>query len=240
MTTFPVPCGAAVVAADRPALAAARRGALAMAPLLAAYVPFALVVGSVAAEHGGPFAAWAGSWMIFGGSAHLATVRTLNAGPIAAILTGLLVNARLLVYGASLGHRWSEQPRWFRFAAAGLIVDPTWAVGERHAAESTDLREQRGYFIGAGLALGVVWTTAIAVGAVLGARLESIDLSIIIPLCLLGLIGGGLRAPGARSVIVVAAAAALLTAGWPSGTGLLVAVVAGCLTGIVSEPRSRR
>src|SRR4051812_25447079 len=65
-------------AAGRPAWAAARRGAVAMVPLLIGFIPFALVVGSVATEHGGPFAAFAGGWLIFGGSAHLATVNTLD------------------------------------------------------------------------------------------------------------------------------------------------------------------
>jgi predicted branched-subunit amino acid permease len=240
MSTFSATAATGVEPAERPTLAAARRGGLAVLPMLAAYIPFALVVGSVATEHGGPFAAWAGGWLIFGGSAQLATVRTFDAGTVAAILTGLLVNARLLVYSASLGRQWAEQPRWFRFAAAGLIIDPTWAVGERHAAQCDDLREQRGYFLGAALTLGTGWTTAIAVGALIGARLDSIDLSIVIPLCLLGLIGAGLRARGARSVIVVSAAVALLTASWPSGTGLLMAVAAGCVTGMVNERRSRK
>ena len=84
--------------------------------------------------HGAPLAGWAGSWLIFGGSAHLAAIRTLDqAGAVAAILTGLLINARLLVYSASLARRWRGQPRWFRVAAAGLIIDPTWAAAERHA-----------------------------------------------------------------------------------------------------------
>jgi hypothetical protein len=45
-----------------------------------------------------------------------------------------------------------------------------------------------------------------AVGALVGARLDWLDLQIFIPLCLLGLVGAGLRAPSARSVIVAAAA----------------------------------
>jgi len=115
--------------------AAARRGALVSLPLLAGYVPFALVIGSIAAEHGGPFEGWAGGWLIFGGSAHLAAMRTLDsAGAVAAILTGLLINTRLVVYSSSLARRWSKQPTWFRVAAAGLIIDPTWAVAEPHAA----------------------------------------------------------------------------------------------------------
>jgi len=221
--------------------AAARRGALVSLPLLAGYVPFALVIGSIAAEHGGPFEGWAGGWLIFGGSAHLAAMRTLDsAGAVAAILTGLLINTRLVVYSSSLARRWSKQPTWFRVAAAGLIIDPTWAVAEPHAAQTDDLHEQRGYFLGAGLTLGIGWTTAIVIGALIGARLDSVDLSIVIPLCLVGLVGAALRTAGSRTVIVVAAAVALLTAHWPNGTGLLAAVLAGTATGIAYERRSRK
>ena len=224
---------------DVAAPSAARSGAMAMIPLLAAFVPFALVIGSAAADHGSPLAGWAGSWLIYGGSAHLATIRTLDAaGPTAAILTGLLVNARLLVYSASLAQHWREQPRWFRIVGAGLIIDPTWAAADRHAGQCADLRQQRRFFIAAGLTLGIGWSGAMAVGALMGARLDWLDLEIVIPLCLLGLVGTGLRTAGARSVIVVAASTALLTAGWPAGTGLLVAVVAGCAAGLASDRRS--
>ena len=225
---------------DTSAVSGARRGVLTMLPLLAAYTPFALVIGSAVASHGAPVAGWAGSWLIYGGSAHLAAIRTLDeAGAVPAILTGLLINARLLVYSASLARRWRDQPRWFRIAAAGLIIDPTWAVSERFAEECSDPRQQRRYFIAAGLTLGVAWSGAIAVGAVMGARLDWLDLEIVIPLCLLALVGPGLREPGARPVIVVAAVTALLTASWPYGTGVLAAVVAGCATGLANEQRSR-
>jgi predicted branched-subunit amino acid permease len=231
------PAAAIVV---EPSRSAARDGVLAMLPLLAAYIPFALVIGSAVSEHGSPLAGWAGSWLIYGGSAHLATLRTLdNAGAVAAILTGLLINARLLVYSASLARRWSAQPRWFRIVAAGLIIDPTWAAAERHADHCTDPRRQRQFFIAAGLTLGAGWSAAIALGVSMGARLDRLDLEIVIPLCLLGLVGPGLRATGARSVIVVSAMAALVTTSWPAGTGILVAVVAGGAAGLVSDRRSR-
>ena len=211
-----------------------------MLPLLASYVPFALVIGSAAADHGSALAGWAGSFLIFGGSAHLAALRTLDqSGPLAAIFTGLLVNARLLVYSTSLARRWPEQPRWFRLAAAGLIIDPTWAAAERHAGQCPDLRQQRGYFLASGLTLGAGWSGAMGLGALMGARLDWLDLQIFIPLCLLGLVGAGLRATGARSVMAVAAAVALLTADWPAGTGLLAAIVAGCATGLATDKRSR-
>lgn len=228
-----------VVTHDPREASGARSGALAMLPLLAAYVPFALVVGSVVAAHGSRVAGWAGSVLIFGGSAHLAAIRTLDtAGPVAAVLTGLLVNARVLVYSAALARRWRGQPRWFRVAAAGLIIDPTWAAAEHDAAQSTDPRRQRHFFLAAGLTLGAGWSAAIALGALMGTRLDGLDLDIAIPLCLLGLIGPALRADGARPVIVAAASVALLTAGWPDGTGLFAAVAAGCAAGLASDRRS--
>jgi predicted branched-subunit amino acid permease len=65
-----------------PARSAALDGVLTMLPLLAAYIPFALVIGAAVAEHGSPVAGWSGSWLIYGGSAHLAAIRTLDeAGP---------------------------------------------------------------------------------------------------------------------------------------------------------------
>jgi len=217
---------------------AARAGAVAMLPLLAGYCPFALVIGATVAAHGDRLAGWAGSWLIYGGSAHLATLRTLDhAGPVIAILTGLLINARLLIYSASLARRWPDQPRWFRFVAAGLIIDPTWALAERHGEQCTDLAAQRRYFVAAGLTLGIGWSATIAVGALLGGHLEWLDLDIVVPLCLLGLVGQGLRTRGARTVIAVAAAAAVLTAGWPAGSGLLIAVAAGAIAGLMCDRR---
>ena len=231
--------GRALTTTEPPAtteLSAARRGALEMLPLLAGYVPFALVIGATAAELGSPLAGWTGSWLIYGGSAHLAALRTLHgAGAMMAILTGLLINARLVVYSSSLARRWPAQPRWFRFVGAGMIIDPTWAAAERHANVCHDPRQQRRFFIAAGLTLGIGWSAAIAVGALLGARLDWLDLEVVVPLCLLGLVGPDLRARDSRSVIVVAGSIAVLTAGWPAGTGLLAAIAGGCAMGMAQH-----
>ena len=190
-----------------------------------------LVIGSAVADHGQPVAGWAGSWIIFGGSAQLAAIRTLDeAGAVAAILTALLIHARLVVYSTSMARHWAGQPRWFRVTAAALIIDPTWAVAEQHAATSTDAREQRRFFLGAALTLGAGWSAAMAAGILLGARLDWLDLQIAVPLCLLAIVGGSLRTGGTRVVIAAAALTAFLTSGWPSGTGLLAAVAAGLLS----------
>lgn len=219
---------------------AARDGVLAMLPLAAGYVPFALVIGAAVAEHGDALAGWAGSLLVYGGSAHLATIRTLDkAGLAAAVLTGLVINARLIVYSASLARRWAGQPRWFRVAAAGLIIDPTWVAAESHADRCADPVAQRRYFLASGVALGVVWATAIAMGAVVGARLAWLDIDIVVPLCLVALVGPGLRARSERPVVLAAAGTAVLTRQFPAGSGLLVAVATGVVVGSFVERSGR-
>ena len=217
-----------------------RQGATAMFPLVVAYAPFAFVIGAAAADHGTPIAGWAGSWLIYGGSAHLATIRTLDdAGPLLAIATGLLINARLLVYSAGLAQSWPNQPRWFRIAAAGLIIDPTFAAGERFAADCRNVVDQRRHFLAAGLTLGAGWSTAIGLGAILGSRMGGVDVDIVIPLCLLALVGDALRVSASRVVVFVAALVGTFTSSFPAGTGLLLAIAAGAWAGLASERRSR-
>ena len=81
----------------------ARTGSFAMLVLLPAYVPFALLIGAAAAARGESLAGWAGSLLIFGGSAQLAAIRVMDrSGPEAAVLTGLLVNAAF----SSTARRW--------------------------------------------------------------------------------------------------------------------------------------
>jgi predicted branched-subunit amino acid permease len=217
-----------------------RAGAASMTPLLVAYVPFALVIGTVLADHGGAAVGVAGTVGIFGGSAHLATVRTLeHAGLVAAILTGLVVNARIVVYSASLARRWRGQPRWFRLAAAAFVIDPTWALGERLADEGADPARVRRRFLAAGATLGVGFTATVAVGIVAGGHAAVPGLEIAVPLCLLALVGPSLGQRANRRVVAVAASVALCTAGWPAGTGLLAATAAGCAAGATRAESAR-
>jgi predicted branched-subunit amino acid permease len=223
---------------DAPRSAAAD-GVRAMLPLIAGYLPFALVIGAAVGAHGDALAGWAGSWLIYGGSAHAATLRTLGTGSVLlAIGTGILVNTRLVVYSSSLAARWRAQPRWFRFAAAPLIIDPTWAL-----ATARPLRPpaaERAFFLAAGATLGVAWSGCIAAGVVLGDALPADHLAVAVPLCLLALVAPRLTERDSRAVGVAAGAVAWLATPLPSGAGTLLAIAAGTVAGsaIADRPRS--
>jgi predicted branched-subunit amino acid permease len=230
----------AAVAPPAPVGRGARQGVAAMAPIALGYVPFALVVGAAVAEHGAGLAGWAGSWLIFGGSAHLTAIQLLDtSGAVVAIVSAVLVNARLVAYSASLGRRWQHQPRWFRALGAALVIDPTWALA--HDARPATAREQRSFFLAAALTLGVIWSAGVAVGATVGLRVESGALEVAAPLSLLALVGPRLARRDERFPLVVAGVVALLFVGAPAGLGTVGAVLAAVVAGelVTASTRSR-
>jgi predicted branched-subunit amino acid permease len=223
---------------ERPARHAAALGVAAMAPLTVAYAPFALVIGAAVAQVDDPVAGWAGSWLIFGGSAHLAALRGLAGGTAAmAVVAGVLVHARLLVYGASVAPRWRAQPRWFRALGPALLIDPTWALAERHAGMSA--QDERRFLLGAALTLGTVWSATMAVGAVVGERLPHAGLGLAAPVCLVALVGPRLRERDHRWAAITGAIAAFVFTGGPAGIGMIVAIAAGCAAGELTRRWSR-
>ena len=126
------------------------------ASLSAGIVPFGLMLGVTAtAMHSGATATWLGALLIFGGSAQLTTLTLLHlgAGLLGAVVSGAVVNARLLLYGAAMGPRFAGQPLWFRLLAADLIQDQTYlsATG-RPEIEGSAFRRYWGWL--GGLLLG--------------------------------------------------------------------------------------
>src|SRR5215216_6128048 len=109
------------------------KGASTMLPLLIGYLPFALTIGVAAGRSSDRSAAWAGSLLIFGGSAHLSVIELLGngSGVTAAVATALLINSRLMIYSASLLSLWRVAPLRQRLVAAALIIDPTSLVATR-------------------------------------------------------------------------------------------------------------
>jgi predicted branched-subunit amino acid permease len=226
-------------------IAASRResdtlaGVAAMAPFVVAYAPFAVVIGSTIATIDDPLAGWSGSWLIYGGSAQLAALHGLAGGSaVLAVVTALVVQTRLLVYGASLAGRWRAQPPWFRLVAPALLIDPTWALADRDSERSP--AGERRFFLAAGLTLGCGWSAMMGAGVLLGNRLPDIGLELAAPLCLAALVGARLRDRQHRWAAVIAAAVVLVAPAWPAGTATIVAIVAGAMAArlVASEPVS--
>jgi|GEM_PF-3284665 len=219
------------------------RGAVAMTPVMLGYLPFGLLLGAAIARGTEPWAAWSGTELIYGGSAHLTLIEMLRTGSgwWAAVGAALLINTRLLVYSSSLTTLWGAARAPARLLAAAVIIDPTWMLATRRADEGGTLAQQRAHFAGAAIVLTAGWTTAVTAGALLSSVATFAGvLAIAVPLCLVAIVAPHLRVSGGPVAVAVAVTVTVATASWPSGSGMLLAMASAAIGGALVAGRSGR
>ncbi len=204
-------------------------------PVVAAVTPFGIVVGVAQTTADVDLLPGLGAAvLVYGGSAHLATLGAVAAGTafLGAVLTGVLINARLLLYSADIATDFEGQPLWFRVVGSMTIIDQTYALLRNGLAHGT--AGLRRYWLTIGWTLAAGWLTAITVGARLGdvvppavsvaAAPKAVFLAMLLP----RLVDHRMRrAVGAAAVVAV------LGRGLPAGLGLILAL----LTAMAVSPR---
>jgi len=202
-----------------------------IAPILVGLVPFAMILGVTMSDAGvhagvGVF----GSFVLYAGSAQLAALALMQSGAGLAtiLLSVVIINARMLLYGASLEPRFRNQPRWFKWIGPHFLVDQSYVV----ASERAELREParfRRYWLTVAGAITIVWLTTIGVTMALGPVLPKdlplrfAPIAVFVSLLLPKL----LNDPRARRVALVAAIATGAAAIITPGAALIVGISAG-------------
>src|SRR4051794_16400924 len=211
-------------------------GAAAMLPLLASYAPFGCLVGVTVAHSSSPIAAWTGTWLIFAGSAHLVALQLTAAGSsvLVATLSALAVNARLLLYSATIGPHWRGTPLRTRLIAAATIVDPTWMVASRRFETQPRSAAGRSFYGGASLLLWCGWAVFVTAGALAGSVIPAgRGLELLAPLCLIAMVMPRARSRAGAACVATAAAVSVVGSSLPSGSALMLAMVAGACVAFV-------
>jgi predicted branched-subunit amino acid permease len=208
--------------------------------LLIGMVPFGVVVGATASLLAitGP-AALGVSAFLYAGTAQMAGFAQLAAGsaPLAIIATIVIVNARLLLYGAALESRFRSQPLWFRLIGPMLLIDQTFATATDRGPNAD--RAFRRYWLVLGLTVLVGWSSSIAIGMIIGPVLPTdLPLDATGTACLLGLLVPRLADRRALLAAVVAAAAAVAGLALPAGSGILLATGSGLLAGALATRKA--
>lgn len=189
---------------------------------------FGLSFGVLMADAGmGTGKAAAMSLLVFAGGSQFAAVSVVMAGgtQVAAVLSGLLLNVRLLPFGVSVAHL--VGPGLLRRAAGShLVLDESTAL----ATATTDPHLGRRTFWWTGVAIYLGWNVAtvlgVEVGGLVGAP-EDLGLDGAFPAVFVALLVPRLREPGARMAASVGAVVALLLVPLvPSGLPVVAATVA--------------
>jgi predicted branched-subunit amino acid permease len=188
---------------------------------------FGLSFGVLAAEAGlGAGKAAAMSLLVFSGGSQFASVSVVMAGgtQAGAVVSGLLLNVRLLPFGVTVAHLLGPG-RLRRAVGAQLVVDESTAL----ATATPDRRLGRSAFWWSGAALFVGWNAATVLGVEAGQLFgspEGIGLDGAFPAVFVALLVPRLREPGATVAAVVGAAVALVLVPLaPPGVGVLAATL---------------
>jgi predicted branched-subunit amino acid permease len=211
---------------------AAFEEALDITPMVVGILPLAIAIGatigpSTLSTAQGVVSAAA----ILAGAAQLNTIELLDGGaatPVA-IASGLMINARILLYSASIAPWFREEPLRRRLLLAIPVIDQMhFTCIPRFERGDLDRRGRRAYYVGAATWLVGAWvaTQTIAIATASQAP-EWLGFNIAAPLALIGLLA---KATVDRRTQIAGAVAGLITVvgvGLPFHSNMLVAIVAG-------------
>ncbi len=145
-----------------------------------------------------------------------------GGSPIAALLAGLLVNARHLPFGLAVPDVLGRG--WRRALGIHLMNDETVVF----ALAQQGMRRQRVTYWACGLGILVCWPTGALLGAAVGAVMRDTDafgLDAMFPAVILALVIPALRDAGVRRAALLGAALALLSVPFlPAGIPVLAAL----------------
>jgi 4-azaleucine resistance transporter AzlC len=207
-----------------------RAGVRAGLPYAVAALLLAISFGVLARPVMGSVAPIVMSAIVFAGSAQFAAVAVLAAdgGAGAAIVAGLLLNARYAPMGIALAPSLRGGP--LRRAAIGqAMIDASWAMSSRGGG-----RFDPAFMVGATLPSYPCWVGGTAIGVLAGDAIgdsERLGLDVLFPAFFLALLVGELR--GGRLAIAAACLGATialaLTPFTPPGVPIIAASVAALL-----------
>jgi 4-azaleucine resistance transporter AzlC len=207
---------------------ARRRLLLDTAGIAVSAAGFAFVFGLAARDAGySTIEAAAMSVFAFSGAAQFAAVGYVSAGmpwlPI--LVLTFFLNARHLLYSASLAPRLRQVPFLQRAAMAHVLTDEAFALAATHFHRLGRV-DVPGYWIAAVLGVFIPWNLATLAGVLLGGAIVDpgeFGLDIVFPAAMAGLAVG--LATGRREIVAAGAGAAI---------GVVLSLLLGPSVGIVA------
>jgi len=225
----------------RPLPADFREGLRDIAPVLLTVFPYGLVVGGAAAATGFSVPEAAGfSLLVNAGASELASINLLGSGaPLAVVVfTALVINARMVMYSASLAPHFRGRSTALRALVAFLVIDPVYAIASLRFAGDADV-DRRWYYLGLATPVLPVWVGSTAVGAAFGSTVPAwFPLDFAVPMVFLALVVPAVRDRPGAAAAGSGAAVAVVGTGLPFNLGLLVGAIAGVVAGVVVDGRA--
>lgn len=212
-------------------------------PFTIVVAPFGLLFGVVATEAGlNVYESMIFTFTVFAGASQFAALQLMqdNAPTLIVLVTALAVNLRMVMYSVAISPHLGKAPLGWRALMAYFLVDQSFAVSSIEFDRNPDLSiaSKIAFFFGTVSPIAPLWYAASLFGAVAGRTIpDAWALDFAVPITFLAIC-----APLLRSIPHVVAAGtsilmSLLLAGFPWGTGLLIAAAVAMVAGSLAEIR---
>ncbi|UPT74809.1 MAG: AzlC family ABC transporter permease [Elusimicrobiota bacterium] len=225
-----------------PKAAAFWAGVRAESPLLLGVFPFGMIYGALARDAGLSVAAsQAMSSIVFGGSSQFVAAKLIkeSAPALVIALTIAVVNARHMLYSASVAEYVRALPLRWKLLLAYLLTDEAYAAAIVHYEAEGVTPHGHWFFLGAGVALWTCWQVSTALGVFAGAAIPpSWRLDFALPLTFLAMVVPTLKDRAVAGAALTAGLVALLAFALPYKLGLIAAAFAGIAAGTLLERRA--
>ncbi|MFL9872723.1 AzlC family ABC transporter permease [Paraburkholderia megapolitana] len=212
--------------------------------MLVGAAPFGVIFGTLVAS--GPLHLWHGQLMslvVFAGSAQFIALGLIagHAGFAVVWATTLIVNLRHMLYSATLAPHVAHLPMRWRWTLGGLLTDEVFAVAWAHYRLHPPGTVGPYYFLGSGLSMYINWQIWTLAGLLFGAAfpgLQSLGLDFAMVATFIAIVVPQLVAIRYVAAAATSGALAFFWQGWPYKLGLLGAVFAGVVVGVLLSRRS--
>ncbi len=218
-------------------------GVKSLPPILLGVFPFGLVVGVTAGEAG--YDVWQialQSATMFSGTAQITFIhlRELGSPAWVAVVSTVIVNVRLLLYGFSIAPYWQELPKGWRLAMGFFLTDQAYAISlKEYRQETFSVAKKIWCFFGFSLIFYMLWIISTMLGNLLGVFIPlSWEINFALPLVFLTLLIAILRKRSQIISAMVAGLCALLLHDLPHNLGFLMAVFLGIVVGVLLDVKN--
>lgn len=216
------------------------QGVRGTSPFLLGIIPFGVITGAVSTASGMP--EWGGGVMtafVFAGASQLAAIQLMvHHAPLwVVILTALIVNARMLMYSASLAPHFNGRGPVKKAFIAYLLTDQAYLSALTRYSDKPET-DPVPYYLGGALLMWVSFNAGTWIGGYAGALIPPAwQLDFAVHLTFIALVIPVVKDRPALAAALVASIVAVAADGLPFNLGLLVGAVAGIATGYTLEKR---
>lgn len=220
------------------------QGFKAMLPLIPGIIPFGAVMGSAFNEAKLSFTqAMMMDMSLYSGAAQLATTDLMKtqAAVFVVVTSGLIINARFLLYSAAMSPYLKEASPLVKFFCAFTLTDQSYAAMTANHEKFNTNAETVQFYMGTALAMLIAWHASVIAGFIFGNFAPaSWALDFAIPLSFLAMLVPTLKRTGHKVVALFSSILSITFYELPLKMGMIVtALLAIALSWIIIQMRRK-